>query len=322
MRAIQVAEPGPSDVLVLTEVPDPDPGPGEALVQLEASGVNFIDVYQRSGLYPIPLPFILGQEGAGVVTGLGPDTTGLKVGDRVAFTSILGAYAEQIVVPVDRLVEVPDALEIATAAAIMLQGLTAHYLAYDTYRLEQGSTCLIHAGAGGVGLLLIQVAKRLGATVFTTVGTAAKAELAAAAGADHVIIYTETDFAAEVHALAGERGLDVVYDSVGVDTFDRSLGLLRPRGLLALFGQSSGPVPAFDLGRLARGGSLYVTRPTLGSYIAAREELERRSGDLFRWVLDGELSVRIGATYPLGEAAAAHDALEGRATTGKVLLLP
>lgn len=322
MRAIRVARTGSSEVLELTEVPDPEPGSGEALVQLEACGVNFIDVYQRAGLYPIPLPFVLGQEGAGRVVGLGPDTTGRAVGDRVAFTSILGAYAEQIVVPVDRLVAVPDALETATAAAIMLQGLTAHYLAFDTYPLEPGSTCLVHAGAGGVGLLLIQVAKRIGATVVTTVGTAAKAELVSAAGADHVIIYTESDFAEEVRARVGEHRLDVVYDSVGADTFDRSLELLRPRGLLALFGQSSGPVPPFDLGRLARGGSLYVTRPTLGSYIATREELERRCGELFRWVIEGDLSVRIGATYPLGDAAAAHDALEGRATTGKVLLLP
>lgn len=322
MRAIQVAETGTSAVLRMAVVPDPEPGPGEALVQLEACGVNFIDVYQRSGLYPIPLPFILGQEGAGVVVALGPDSGELAIGDRVAFTSILGAYAEQIVVPVDRLVAIPDALETPTAAAIMLQGLTAHYLAFDTYRLEPGSVCLVHAGAGGVGLLLIQLAKARGATVFTTVGTAAKAELAAAAGADHVIIYTESDFADEVRAQAGKHSLDVVYDSVGVDTFDRSLELLRPRGLLALFGQSSGPVPPLDLGRLARGGSLYVTRPTLGSYIASRDELERRSRDLFEWVIAGEMSVRIGATYPLAEAAAAHDALEGRATTGKVLLLP
>ncbi|NNC91027.1 MAG: quinone oxidoreductase [Acidimicrobiia bacterium] len=322
MRAIQVAVTGESDVLRMAVVPDPEPGPGEALVQLEACGINFIDVYQRRGLYPLPLPFILGQEGAGVVVALGPDSGELAVGDRVAFTSIMGAYAEQIVVPAARLVAVPDAMETPTAAAIMLQGLTAHYLAFDTFQLEPGSTCLIHAGAGGVGLLLIQVAKRLGATVFTTVGTDAKAELATAAGADHVIVYTGADFAAEVRSVVGESGLDVVYDSVGVDTFDRSLELLRPRGLLALFGQSSGPVAPLDLSRLARGGSLYVTRPTLGSYIASREELERRSRDLFGWVVNGELSVRIGSTYPLEEAAAAHDALEGRATTGKVLLLP
>jgi NADPH2:quinone reductase len=306
----------------MVDVPDPEPGPGEALVQLEACGVNFVDVYQRRGLYPIPLPFVLGQEGAGVVVALGPDSGEFAIGDRVAFTSILGAYAEKIVVPVARLVAIPAALETPTAAAIMLQGLTAHYLAFDTYRLEPGSVCLIHAGAGGVGLLLIQLAKACGATVFTTVGTAAKGELAAAAGADHVIIYTDTDFAAEVRAQAGEHSLDVVYDSVGLDTFDRSLELLRPRGLLALFGQSSGPVPPFDLSRLALGGSLYVTRPTLGSYIASRDELERRSRDLFEWVIDGELSVRIGATYALAEAAAAHDSLEGRLTTGKVLLLP
>lgn len=322
MQAIQVAQTGGSDVLSLAELPDPVAGPGEAVVQLEACGVNFIDVYQRVGLYPMALPFILGQEGAGYVTSLGDSTEGISVGDRVAFTSIPGAYAERLAVPVSRLVKVPDGVELTTGGAIMLQGLTAHYLAHDTYPLDSGSTCLIHAGAGGVGLLLIQVAKRLGATVFTTVGTAEKADLARAAGADHVIIYTEADFADEIRAVLGNQRLDVVYDSVGVDTFDKGLELLRPRGLMALFGQSSGVVPPFDLQRLARGGSLYVTRPSLGSYIASREDLLRRSAELFAWIADGELSVRIGATYPLAEAASAHDALEGRATTGKVILIP
>jgi len=322
MQAIQVKETGASGVLEFVELPDPAPGPGEALVQLEACGVNFIDVYQRIGLYPLPLPFVLGQEGAGVVQEVGPETEGAAVGDRVAFTSVLGAYAQQIVVPANRLVAVPDAMDLQTAGAIMLQGLTAHYLTHDTYSLGPESTCLIHAGAGGVGQLFIQIAKRLGAIVFTTAGTAKKAELAKEAGADHVIIYTETDFADEVRSVVGEKALDVVYDSVGVDTFDRGLDLLRPGGVMALFGQSSGPVPPFDLGRLARGGSLYVTRPTLGSYIASPEDLERRKKDLFGWVTSGELKVRIGATYPLAEAAAAHDALEGRATTGKVLLVP
>lgn len=322
MQAITVAETGGSEVLVPAEVPDPVAGAGEAVVRLAASGVNFIDVYQRTGLYPMPLPFIIGQEGAGVVASLGASTEGVEVGDRVAFTGIPGAYAEQVAVPVDRLVGIPDTVELTTAGGIMLQGMTAHYLAHDTYPLDSDSTCLIHAGAGGVGLLLIQIAKRLGATVFTTVGTQEKADLARAAGADHVIIYTETDFAEEVRSVLGEGRLDVVYDSVGVDTFDRGLELLRPRGLMVLFGQSSGVVPPLELGRLASGGSLYVTRPSLGAYVAGREELLGRSDDLFGWIASGELSVRIGATYPLAEAASAHVALEGRATTGKVVLIP
>ncbi|MGI9648337.1 MAG: quinone oxidoreductase family protein [Acidimicrobiia bacterium] len=322
MQAIRVAQSGGSEVLVAAEMPDPVAGPGEAVVEIAASGVNFIDVYQRSGLYPMSLPFIPGLEGAGVVTSLGDAPEGVAVGDRVAFTSIPSAYAEQVAVPVDSLVRVPDDVELVTAGGVMLQGLTAHYLAHDTYSLEPGSTCLIHAGAGGVGLLLIQVAKRLGATVFTTVGTAEKAELARAAGADHVIIYTETDFADEVRAILGDGRLDVVYDSVGADTFDRGLELLRPRGLMALFGQSSGVVPPFELRRLIGVGSLYVTRPSLGAYLADRQELLSRSDDLFAWIAAGELRVRIGATYPLADARSAHDALEGRATTGKVVLIP
>jgi NADPH2:quinone reductase len=322
MQAIQVADTGGSEVLRLTEVSDPVQEAGQALVQLEACGVNFIDVYQRIGLYPIPLPFVLGQEGSGVVRAVGPDVSSVAVGDRVAFTSVLGAYAEQIVVPADRLVAVPAAMDMQTAGAILLQGLTAHYLTHDTYPLGPDSTCLIHAGAGGVGQLFIQIAKKRGATVLTTVGTAAKAELAREAGADHVINYSEKDFADEVRSLVGERGLDVVYDSVGVDTFDRGLELLRPRGVMALFGQASGPVPPFDLSRLGRGGSLYVTRPTLGHYILTREDLDRRTTDLFGWITTGELKVLIGATYPLADAAAAHDALTGRRTTGKVLLIP
>jgi NADPH2:quinone reductase len=322
MQAIQVADTGGSEVLRLTEVSDPVQEAGQALVQLEACGVNFIDVYQRIGLYPIPLPFVLGQEGSGVVRAVGPDVSSVAVGDRVAFTSVLGAYAEQIVVPADRLVAVPAAMDMQTAGAIMLQGLTAHYLTHDTYPLGPDSTCLIHAGAGGVGQLFIQIAKKRGATVLTTVGTAAKAELAREAGADHVINYSEKDFADEVRSLVGERGLDVVYDSVGVDTFDRGLELLRPRGVMALFGQASGPVPPFDLSRLGRGGSLYVTRPTLGHYILTREDLDRRTTDLFGWITTGELKVLIGATFPLADAAAAHDALTGRRTTGKVLLIP
>jgi len=322
MQAIQVEETGTSEVLQLVELPEPEPGPGEALVQLEACGVNFIDVYQRIGLYPLPLPFVLGQEGSGVVQAVGPDTDEVAVGDRVAFTGVLGAYAQRVVVPAHRLVSIPEAMDLPTAGAIMLQGLTAHYLTHDTFPLGPESTCLIHAGAGGVGQLFIQIAKRLGATVFATAGTAEKAEQAKEAGADHVIIYTKTDFADEVRAVVGDKALDVVYDSVGVDTFDRGLELLRPSGVMALFGQSSGPVPPFDLGRLAKGGSLYVTRPSLGSHIATRGDLERRTNDLFSWVTAGDLKVRIAATYPLAQAAAAHDALQGRATTGKVLLIP
>lgn len=322
MKAIQVAEVGGSEVLRLVELTNPAPGPDQAVVQLEASGVNFIDIYHRTGLYPLPLPFVLGLEGSGVVEALGPGVEGVAVGDRVAFTGVAGAYAEKIIAPTDKLVILPDAVDTQTAAATMLQGLTAHYLAHDTFRLGPETNCLIHAGAGGVGLLFIQMAKRLGATVLTTVGTPEKAELAAAAGADHVIVYTETDFADEIRSLIGERNLDVVYDSVGVDTFDRGLQLLRSQGLMVLFGQSSGPVPPFDLGRLAREGSLFVTRPTLANYVEARESLVTRSDELFGWIASGELEVRIGATYRLSDARAAHEALQGRATTGKVLLLP
>lgn len=322
MRAIQIAEHGSSAVLELVDVADPIPGPGQAVVRLEACGINFIDVYQRTGLYPLPLPTVLGQEGAGVVVAVAPDITQLAVGDRVAFTSVLGGYAEQIAVPADRLVAVPDDLELATAAAVMLQGLTAHYLAHDTYPLAADSTCLIHAGAGGVGQLLIQMAKRVGATVLTTVGTDAKADLAREAGADHVIVYSREDFAAAVESLIGGAALDVVYDSVGAATFDAGLTLLRPRGSMVLFGQSSGPVAAFDLGRLARHGSLYVTRPTLGHYIATREDLAARTAAVFSMVTAGKLRVGVGASFPLAEVQAAHDALEGRRTTGKVLLLP
>lgn len=322
MQAIQVTATGGSDVLERVELPDPVPGPGEAVVALEACGVNFIDVYQRTGLYPVPLPFVIGQEGAGVVTAVHPGAGWVELGDRVAFTGILGGYAEQIVVPAERLVKVPAGVGIEVAAAIMLQGLTAQYLAHETYRLGPGEQCLIHAGAGGVGQLLIQMAKQRGATVFATVGTEEKARLAAAAGADHVIVYTQSDFRAEVEEVAGERRLDVVYDSVGVATFERGLELLRPRGMMVLFGQSSGPVPPFDLGALGRGGSLFVTRPRLGDYLGGRDNLVARTSDLFAAVVAGKLVVRIDTTFPLAEASAAHEALESRATTGKLLLIP
>ncbi|MBT8164216.1 MAG: quinone oxidoreductase [Acidimicrobiia bacterium] len=322
MHAINVSKTGGPEVLAYTELPDPVPGPGEAVVALEACGVNFIDVYQRTGLYPVPLPFVIGQEGAGVVVAIGPDAGPVEVGDRVAFTGVLGGYAERALVPADRLVRVPEAIETDIAAAVLLQGLTAHYLVHDTYRLGPDSRCLIHAGAGGVGRLLIQMAKQQGATVFATAGTDEKAELAKAAGADHVTVYTRSDFQAEIEAVVGERGLDVVYDSVGVATFERGLALLRPRGMVVLFGQSSGPVPPFDLGALARAGSLYVTRPRLGDYIQGRTALAARTDALFNAVVDGDLTVRIGGTVPLAEAAAAHRALESRATTGKLLLIP
>ena len=322
MQAIQVAQNGGPEVLSPVTLPDPAPGPGEAVVALEACGVNYIDVYQRTGLYPVPRPFVIGQEGAGVVVGVGSEDPSVKVGDRVAFTGILGGYADQAVVPVDRLVAIPDGMGTDIAAAVMLQGLTAHYLAHDTYRLRPGSRCLIHAGAGGVGRLLIQLAKQQGATVFTTVGTDEKARLVDAAGADHAIVYTRSDFRAEIEAVVGERGLDVVYDSVGASTFDDGLELLAPRGLMVLFGQSSGPVPLFDLGRLGRAGSIYVTRPRLGDYIAERAELVARSDAVFQAVEAGDLAVRINGTFPLAKAAAAHRALESRATTGKLLLVP
>lgn len=322
MRAIQIAEHGSSEVLQLVEGADPVPGPGQAIVRLEACGVNFIDIYHRTGLYPLPLPSGLGQEGAGVVAAVAADVDDIAVGDRVAFTSMLGAYAEQMAVPAHRLVAVPADMEFETAAALMLQGLTAHYLANDTYPLTSDSVCLIHAGAGGVGQLLIQLAKQAGATVLTTVGTEAKADLARAAGADHAIVYTVEALTEAVESIIGPNGLHVVYDSVGAATFDAGLGLLRPRGTMVLFGQSSGPVPPFDLGRLAVEGSLFVTRPTLGHYTASRGELVSRSNALFTMVADGRLQVRVGARFPLAEARAAHEALEGRRTTGKVLLLP
>ena len=322
MQAIQVSKTGGPEVLMWTELPDPVPGPGEAVVALEACGVNFIDVYQRTGLYPVPLPFVIGQEGAGVVVAVGSEAGPVEVGDRVAFTGVLGGYSERAVVPVDRLVEVPDGLGTDIAAAVLLQGLTAHYLVNDTAPLGPESRCLVHAGAGGVGQLLIQMAKQAGATVFATAGTDEKAAMAEAAGADHVSVYTREDFRADIEAVVGEGGLDVVYGSVGLATFERGLNLLRPRGMMVLFGQSSGPVPPFDLGVLGRAGSLYVTRPRLGDYIQRRSELTARTDALFDAVMNGDLAVRIGGTVPLAEAAAAHRALEGRATTGKLLLIP
>ena len=320
MFAIRVTHHGGPEVMEWIEVDDPVTGPTDLVVDLAAAGLNFIDVYQRSGLYPMTLPFTPGSEGAGVVRSVGSDVTGFQAGDTVAWTSVLGSYAEQVVVPAAAAVAVPAGIGPDIAAAVMLQGITAHYLALDTFPLNPGDRCLIHAGAGGVGLLLIQIAKHRGAEVFSTVGTAAKAELATQAGADHVIVYDGADFGAEVEAIAGPRPLDVVYDGVGAAVFTRSMGLLRRRGMMVTFGNASGPVEPIAPLDLSRGGSLFLTRPTIADYLATRDELERRAGDLFSWIADGSLTVRIGARLPLAEAADAHRRLEGRTTTGKTLL--
>jgi NADPH2:quinone reductase len=322
MRAIQIAHTGGAEVLQLRELPTPAPGPGEALVRIEACGVNFIDIYLREGRYPSLLPFIPGQEAAGVVTVLGPGVTGVKIGDRVAWCGVPGTYAEFAIAPVARLIAIPDGVTTRQAAAAMLQGMTAHYLAYSAYAIQPKDAILIHAGAGGVGLLLIQMAKRLGARVFATVSTDEKAALARAAGADETILYTREDFTARVRELTGGAGLPVVYDSVGKTTFDGSLACLRPRGTLVLYGGSSGAVPPFDLIQLSTRGSLYVTRPTLKDYTATREELVQRANDVLGWVADGSLKLRLEHSYPLAEAAQAHRDLESRKTTGKLLLIP
>jgi NADPH2:quinone reductase len=305
-------------------VPTPEPGPGRVLVQIEASGVNFIDVYLREGRYPAQLPFVPGQEAAGTVIAVGTDVPGdsFKVGDRVAWCHVLGTYAEFAEAPISKLIAIPEGISTRQAAAAMLQGMTAHYLAHSTYAIRPGDDVLIHAGAGGVGLLLIQMAKRLGARVMTTVSTEEKAALARHAGADEVILYTKEDFAAKVKDLTGGRGVPVVYDSVGKTTFDGSLACLRPRGMMVLYGGSSGAVPPFDLMQLSAKGSLYVTRPSLKDYIQTREELEQRAGDVLRWVSEGRLKLKLDHSYPLAEAAQAHRDLEGRKTTGKVLLIP
>lgn len=321
MKAIQIQKTGGPEVLEFVEVPTPEPGSGQVLVRIEASGVNFIDTYLREGRYPAPLPFIPGQEAAGVVVALGEGVTGFREGDHVAWTGTRGTYAEFACAPANDLLHVPVGLSSEQAAAALTQGFTAHYLAYDTYSIQRGDTVLIHAGAGGVGLLLTQMAKRLGATVITTVSTEEKAALSREAGADHTILYTHQDFREEVLKIA-PGGLPVVYDSVGKTTFEDSLKCLRPRGLMALYGASSGAVPVFDLIRLAGLGSLYVTRPTLKDYVRTREELEQRAADVFGWTVAGELKLRIEFRYPLAEAAQAQRDLEGRKTTGKVLLIP
>jgi len=321
MKAIRVHRWGGPEVLQLEEVPAPMPGPGQVVVRVEAAGINFIDVYQRTGHYKTPLPFTPGQEAAGTVTAVGPGVTAPRVGDRVAYTGVLGAYAENAVAPADRVVMLPDAVSAEQGAAAMLQGMTAHYLATSTYPLKPGDACLVHAAAGGVGLLLCQIAKARGARVIGTASTREKAALARAAGADDVILYTEQDFEVEVKRLAG-AGLQVVYDSVGKTTFEKGLNCLQPRGMMVLFGQSSGPVGPFDPQVLNQKGSLYLTRPTVANYIATRAELLARAADVLAWVHHGKLKLRIAHTFPLAEAAEAHRQLEGRKTTGKVLLIP
>lgn len=322
MKAIQVKQPGGPDAMELVELPVPEPKPNEAVVKLAAAGVNFIDVYFREGRYKAPLPFVLGQEGAGVVTAVGTEVKPVKKGDRVAWTGLLGSYAEYAAVPADRLVPIPAGVTDQQAAAAMLQGMTAQYLSHDTYPLKRGETALVHAAAGGVGLLLVQMAHRIGTRVLATVSTEQKAKLAHDAGADEIILYTQTDFEAETKRLTGGKGVDVVYDSVGKTTFEKGLNVLRPRGMMVLFGASSGAVPPFDLIVLSQKGSLYVTRPTLVNYIATRDELLARSGAVFGMVAAGKLKLRIEHTYPLAEAQRAHRDLEGRKTTGKLLLIP
>jgi len=322
MKAIQVAQTGGPSVLTLVDLPVPAPKANEAVVKIEAAGVNFIDVYFREGRYPAPVPFINGQEAAGVVTEVGGEVTNLKAGDRVAYTSSLGSYAEYAAVPAARLVKVPDALNFEQAAAAMLQGMTAHYLLFSSYKLQTGETALVHAAAGGVGLLLVQMAKKIGARVIATAGTEEKAQLAREAGADECIVYTQIDFETETRRLTKDEGVHVVYDGVGKSTFEKDLNVLRPRGYLVLFGGASGAVPPFDLIKLSQKGSLYVTRPTLNHYTATREELEWRANDVFRMIVNGDLKLRIHHVYALTEAAQAHSDLEGRKTTGKLLLKP
>jgi len=322
MKAVRVHKNGGPEVLTVDEIPIPDPKPGEVRVKIEAIGLNFIDIYQRTGLYPIPTPFTLGSEAAGVVDAVGEGVTEVKKGDRVAYSMVLGAYAEFSIVPAWRIAPLPAKVDANSAATLMLQGMTAHYLARSTYPLKKGDTALIHAAAGGVGLLLIQIAKQAGAMVIGTVSTEAKAQLARETGADYVILYTQNDFLSEVKKLTENRGVHVVYDSVGQSTFEKSLDCLRPRGMLVLFGQSSGPVSAFDPAKLAGKGSLFLTRPSLAHYTLDRGELLQRANELFDWIASGKLKLRIEKTFSLGDAAQAHRELEGRKTTGKVILVP
>jgi len=322
MKAIRVNAPGGPEVLRYEDVAEPSPKAGEAVVKVDAAGINYIDVYQRSGQYKLALPLTLGLEASGTVTAVGPNVAEVKVGDKVAYTGVPGAYAQYSAVPAARLVTLPAGLTTRQGAAAMLQGLTAHYLACSTYPLKSGDTCLVHAAAGGVGLLLCQIAKMRGARVIGTVSTEEKAKLAREAGASDVILYTKQDFEAEVKRLTDGKGLQVVYDSVGQTTFDQGFNCLAPRGMMALYGQSSGPIGPFDLGVLNAKGSLFVTRPSLNHHIITRAELLERSNELLGWIRDGKLKLRTEFEFPLKDAADAHRALEGRKTTGKVLLIP
>jgi NADPH:quinone reductase len=322
MKAIRIHQPGGPDALDLDEVPQPMPSAGEALVKIDAAGLNYIDVYLREGIYKAPLPFTLGLEAGGTVTAVGPGVTEVKVGDRVAYTGVPGAYAEFAVAPAARLVVLPPGLSTKQGAAAMLQGMTAHYLATSTWPLHEGDTCLVHAAAGGVGLLLCQIAKMRGARVIATVSTEDKAKLARSAGADDVVLYSKQDFATEVKRLTGGKGLQVIYDGIGKATFDKGFDCLAPRGMMVLYGQASGPVGSFDPQVLNTKGSLFLTRPSLNHHISTRAELLARAGDVLGWVRDGKLRLRMELEYPLRDAPDAHRALEGRKTTGKVLLIP
>jgi NADPH2:quinone reductase len=322
MKAVRVHAPGGPEAMKLEDVPEPTPKAGEAVVKVDAAGLNYIDVYQRSGLYKLDMPLTLGLEAGGTVTAVGQGVTEVKPGDRVAYTGVPGAYAQYAAVPAARLVVLPQGVSTRQGAAAMLQGMTAHYLACTTYPLKNGDTCLVHAAAGGVGLLLCQMAKMRGARVIGTVSTEEKAKLAREAGADEVILYTKQDFEAEVKRITGGKGLQVVYDSVGKTTFEKGFNVLAPRGMMVLYGQSSGTVAPLDVGILAAKGSLFLTRPSLFAYTATREELVQRAGDVLGWIRDGKLRLRMEFEFPLKDVAEAHRALEGRKTTGKVLLIP
>jgi len=322
MKAIQVKKTGGPEALELVDIPVPQAKPNEAVVKVAAAGVNFIDAYHREGRYPAPLPFVIGQEGAGTVSSVGAEVKTVKEGDRVAWAGVMGSYAEYAVVPAERLVKVPSGVTDREGAATMLQGMTAHYLAYTTFPLKRGDTALVHAAAGGVGLLLVQMAHNIGVRVIGTVSTEEKAKLAREAGADEIIFYTKDDFESETKRLTENKGVDVVYDSVGKTTFVKGLNVLRPRGMMVLFGGSSGPAPALDPIVLTQKGSLFLTRPSMNQYVATRAELEMRANALFEMIADKKLKLRIEHIYPLQEAQQAHRDLEGRKTTGKLLLIP
>lgn len=322
MWAVQIDQAGGPEAMVWREVADPEAKSGEVVVELGAAGLNYIDTYQRSGLYPVTLPYTLGMEGAGTVIDVGDGVTDIAIGNLVAWPTTAGSYATRVAVPAEKVMRVPAGTDVEMAAALPLQGMTAHFLTTDTFPLGAGDRCLIHAGAGGVGLLLIQIAKLKGAEVFTTVGSPEKAQLAAAAGADHTVLYNDVDFVEAIAGIAGERQIDVVYDGVGKSVFRQSLGVLRPRGMMVSFGNASGPPDPIAPLELSANGSLFLTRPTLFHHITSQAEIQARADDLFAWMAAGSLSLRVGARYALRDAADAHRALEGRATTGKVLLVP